>query len=190
MSESENQVKPKRERKPKQPKERVQKESDERYTPEYVLDIVRVVGPISLDPCTTVDNRTNATRFFTFADDGLTQDWLEVSQGGIIFVNPPFSKLRAWTKKCAEEGARGCNIIALLPGDTSTIWFQDVVGPSAAAVCFYRGRIEFIRTSKAFGAGAMQPTMFAFWGSKAKEFQNAFSPHGFVVTRSGDSLKL
>jgi len=189
MSE-ENVIKVKRTRKVKQPKVRVAKESDERYTPEYVLDVVRSVGPIVLDPCTTVDNRTGAQHFFTFEDDGFTKDWWEVSQGGLIFVNPPFSKLRNWTRKCSEEGKKGCNIVTLLPGDTSTVWFQDIVGPTASGVCFWRGRIEFIRTSKAFNASAMQPTLFAFWGNLTENFQSAYADHGLVLTRTDCSLRM
>jgi site-specific DNA-methyltransferase (adenine-specific) len=175
---------------PKQPKERVAKESDERYTPEYVLDVARAVSPIVLDPCTTMDNRTRAEKFFCFADDGLKQNWYEASHGGLIFVNPPFSKLRDWAKKCAEEASRGCQIIGLFPGDTSTIWFQDVVSQTADAVCFWRGRIEFIRTSKAFGQAAMQPTMFPYWGPNVGFFQSAYMNHGFVVSRQSGSLTL
>jgi phage N-6-adenine-methyltransferase len=180
----------KKKRLPKEPKVRVQKESDERYTPEYVLDIIREIGPIVLDPCTTSDNRTGATTFYTFEDDGLTKDWWDASQGGLIYVNPPFSNLRGWVNKFAEEAAKGCNIVALTPGDTSTLWFQNTVCVTASAVCFWKGRIEFIRVSKAFGQGAMQPTMFHFWGPKVELFEKAFKKHGIVLSRINDRLSL
>ena len=175
---------------PKPPKVRVQKESDERYTPEDVLDVVRAVGPIVLDPCSTPDNRTKATHFYTFADDGLSQDWWEVTRGGLIFVNPPFSNLKKWVNKFAEESAKGCNIVSLLPGDTSTIWFQEIVWEKASAICYWKGRIEFIRTSKAFGTGAMQPTAFPFWGPDVDLFEKAFSSHGRVLKRLNNKFSL
>lgn len=164
-------------------KQRVQKESDERYTPDYVLDIIRGIGSIALDPATTVDNRTGAEVFYTFEDDGLTKDWFEVTNGKLVYVNPPFSNLKGWVNKFAEEGNKGCNIVALLPGDTSTKWFQENVWDTASAICLWKGRIEFIRVSKAFGCGAMQPTLFAFWGPEVEKFENAFKLHGKVLKR-------
>ena len=175
---------------PKPPKVRVQKESDERYTPEDVLDVVRAVGTIVLDPCSTPANRTKATYFYTFEDDGLSKDWWELTRGGLIFVNPPFSNLKGWVNKFAEEAAKGCNIVVLTPGDTSTLWFQEVVWLKSSAVCFWKGRIEFIRTAKAFGTKAMQPTLFVFFGKQTDLFEKAFSPHGRVLKRLNNTLVL
>lgn len=168
-------------KKPKPPKVRVQKESDERYTPEDVLDVVRAVGPIVLDPCSTPDNRTKATYFYTFEDDGLSKDWWELTRGGLIFVNPPFSNLKGWVNKFAEESAKGCNIVVLTPGDTSTLWFQEVAWLKSSAICFWKGRIEFIKTAKAFGTKAMQPTLFIFFGKQADLFEKAFSSYGKIL---------
>ena len=161
--------------------QRIKKESDERYTPEEILGCVRQVGSIVLDPCTTPDNRTKAEHFFIFEDNGLEQEWYENFKDGLIFVNPPFSKLRLWMNKCVKEAEKGCQIIALLPGDTSTLWFHNYVGISADNLCFYKGRIEFLSASDKFGSGAMTSTIFAYWGKQQSKFESVFNNIGLVI---------
>ena len=57
------------------------KESDQRFTPQDVLDVVREFAPIMLDPCTTEANPVGAALHFTAQDDGLGTEWLEVING-------------------------------------------------------------------------------------------------------------
>src|SRR3954470_19264857 len=74
------------------------------FTPEYVLDPVRVDlgGSIGLDPCTTADNPAGAQAFFTADNNGLNQSW---ARWDTIFVNPPYSKAREpWVERCIEAG--------------------------------------------------------------------------------------
>lgn len=168
---------PKAPKAPKPPK--APKASDERYTPEDVLDVVRALtGKIILDPCTTKDNRTGATYFFTAETNGLDQDWWALSQGETIYVNPPFSDLRGWTNKCRQEADKGCSIVMLLPGDTSTNWFHNSIAVYADVICHWKGRIKFITPEKPYGTGAKQPTMFAYFGKDTKKFIEVFKNYG------------
>ena len=64
----------------------VSTDTDERFTPFWVLDlVVEVMGGIDLDPCADPRKRVPATRHFTKEDDGLEQNW-----SGRVFLNPPF----------------------------------------------------------------------------------------------------
>lgn len=168
---------------PKAPKMRVPKSTDERYTPDRILDTVRsMTGSIALDPCTTADNRTKALKFFVFDDDGLAQDWLEASGGGTIYVNPPFSQLKKWTTYCVEQAELGCSIVMLLPGDTSTRWYHDIVAKNAEVLLQLDGRVVFLLPNGTYEAGAKQPTQFAYFGPYKESFITAFKNKGtFVV---------
>ena len=110
-------------------------------TPPEMLDIVRQIGPIGLDPCAPNDNNTGAKTFFTADDDGLQKSW---AGHGLVFVNPPYGRaLKPWMAKMAREGTQATEIVALVPVRTDTAWWQDNVS-SARRVCFYRGRIKFL----------------------------------------------
>lgn len=156
------------------------KETDERYTPEYVLDVVRAFanGPISLDPCTTPDNRTRALRFFTKEDDGLGRDW-GVKIDDVVWVNPPYSRgqLRVWVGACLK--AYPAHVIALLPCDLGSVAGQAVAG-TASRICFPKGRIRFISPTDDIKTGAKQPSMLAYWGSAPNAFVLHFSRLGVV----------
>jgi phage N-6-adenine-methyltransferase len=64
-----------------------------------------------------------AARFFTKADDGLTQRWR-----GRVWCNPPFSDIAPWVLR-AWQLISDCEVIAmLLPGSrTEQLWWQELV---------------------------------------------------------------
>lgn len=66
--------------------------NDNWCTPEVVLERVRRIAPIGLDPCTTVDNPVGAWRYYTPFEDGLASPW---DGFGLVFVNPPYSQMKA-----------------------------------------------------------------------------------------------
>lgn len=109
-------------------------------TPEYILDYVRKVGSIELDPCTTADNPVGATRYFTAEDNGLNRRWGK----GLVFVNPPYGRGHMWDwsiRMVSATGAENTEIIALMRGDTSTKWARLLL-KECDAVCF-PPRIKF-----------------------------------------------
>ena len=110
-------------------------------TPPYVLDPVREAlgGTIYLDPCTEQDNPTEAMRFFTVVDDGLTQPW----GASTIFVNPPYGKAREpWVERCIQAADDGLAVVLLIPSHTDTRLFHRVLD-TASWVLFLKGRVKF-----------------------------------------------
>lgn len=157
-------------------------ESDERYTPQHVLDVVRRFAPITLDPCTTVDNPAGAAHYHCLPTNGLTWSF---SQHGLNWVNPPYSRgqLPLWVAKCAEEGAAGSEVIALIPSDLGSKAGQ-LAASTADALCFVKGRLTFGTPSGQMPQGAKQPSVLVYWGERAKRFANVFRELGVVWRKS------
>lgn len=158
-------------------------ESDERYTPQGVLDVVRAVAPIGLDPCTTKDNPTGAKRWFTAEDNGLGKAWFG-EQPELAFVNPPYSRgqLLLWALQVLEQvhQARGHEAIVLTPCDLGTKWAQALF-EGCTAFAGWRGRIEFLTPDGSFDAGAKQPSLFWYFGERAERFARVFRDRANVV---------
>lgn len=144
-------------------------------TPDCVLDRVRRIGPIGLDPCTVGGNPTNARAFYTPQEDGLECSWQTFS-GHVIYVNPPYGRgIGPWVDKCREASLDGEIVVALLPARTDTRWFPW----DADALCFWRGRLKF----RGAPAPAPFPSVVAFWGGPLPRqfFKLAFEDAGTVV---------
>lgn len=140
-------------------------------TPECVLELVRKVGPIALDPCSNADSIVGARAEWT--DNGLSADWNTAD--GIVYVNPPYGRcIGEWVECCRRTGQTS-EVIALLPARTDARWFQHVW--TARAICFWRGRIRFLGAP----SSAPFPSVVAYWGSNAVRFANAFAGAGHVV---------
>ncbi len=162
-------------------------------TPPEFLKLVRSVsltGAIGVDPATTNDNPTDATLFFTPEQNGLVQSWGKANWG-LTYCNPPYGRnLLAWSKKFAEEGAVGTELITLTPARTDTKWWRYLT--QAKAICFLSGRLKFHeqREDGTWGPaldkkGKPMPAAFpcaaAYWGHRADRFVDVFTPQGWVV---------
>ena len=72
-------------------------------------------------------------KFYTYKEDGLTQDWTRDCGGKIVWCNPPYnaSVLHLWVKYAWEQSQNGCTVVAMLP-----FWRNyDVVLGLRQAVC-------------------------------------------------------
>lgn len=152
-------------------------------TPDWFLDLVREVAPIRLDPCTGCENPTGAEyiRTINCDPDGLATNWSELAPGGasgLVFVNPPYGRghMGAWAQKVCWEALRGCEVIALVRGDTSTQWAHQMLR-QCDAVCF-PPRIKF---KGATGSPNFANTVLYF-GEHPSRFSAAFEHLGPVLT--------
>jgi hypothetical protein len=158
-------------------------------TPDNVLDLVRQVGSIALDPATSMDNPTGARVFCVHprdwipgvpaaVPDGLNQVWPELASGGLPYVNPPYGRdIGRWLARCWYVGQLGGEVIALLPARTDTAWWNRFVAPPASqAVCFWAGRLTFVGAP----SPAPFPSAVAYYGRRANRFADVFETMGAI----------
>lgn len=161
-------------------------ETDERFTPEHVLEVVRQFAPIYLDPCTTPENPVGAENFFTAEDDGLSEGrgWYCGDGDRVAFVNCPYSRgeLARWMRRIVSESREFHGIIALIPSDLGTEAGQ-LVAQTADAICFVKGRLTFSTPAGKLDAGAKQASIMPYWGKETQRFERVFAQLGVVWTR-------
>lgn len=98
-------------------------------TPKSLYDELNAEFHFDYDPCSINPPHLRER-------DGLG-DW-----GQRNYVNPPYSKKAIWIKKAVDEQKKGKLSVMLLPVDTSTAWFHDLVLPNAE-IRWIRGRVRF-----------------------------------------------
>lgn len=100
-------------------------------------------GPLTLDLAASETNRK--APLWLGLDKGLNSleiDWKGAAGDGLCFLNPPFSHIEPWAKKCYIEGERGCKIFFLVPASVGSNWWRDWVHNKAYAHIL-NGRITF-----------------------------------------------
>lgn len=92
------------------------------------LDFIQAVqnefGLMDFDLAATHDNKI-ASSCFTLDDDSLSQDWTKLS--GNLWLNPPFSNIGLWAKKCSESIGPGRQIFLLTPASIGSNWYANYV---------------------------------------------------------------
>lgn len=157
-------------------------ETDERFTPQSVLAVVREFDSIVLDPCTTSVNPTAALTHLTRQASGLAECWSGViadsGGAGVTFWNPPYSRgqLLRWAEKAITEWERNSvESIGLVIADTSTRATQLLL-ERANAVAFWSKRIRFVGANAALFANAM-----FYLGERQGRFKRVFEQHATVL---------
>lgn len=124
------------------------------FTPRH---IIQSLGRFDLDVCAPENPKYQAaTRFYT--EMGLLREWF-----GRVWCNPPYGRECAhWIKKLSEHG----NGIALIFARTDTAMFQDVIFPTASALCLIRGRVSFIMPNGETKSPAPAPSVLVAFGGQ------------------------
>lgn len=147
-------------------------------TPRYVLDVIRRVNVIHLDPCSNFCSEVNALE--AHETGGLELSWHPRASAGLVFVNPPYDLAKEFVKKSIVEASLGAEIILLVAARTETHWTQACLAEADAA-CLWRGRIKFGNPPPdSPGDRPSIPSAFYYWGKNRKGFMAAFKDYGMT----------
>ena len=153
-------------------------ESDERYTPDWVLELVaQIMGGIDLDPCSDPLKRVPAAKHFTKDDNGLDQPW-----SGRVFLNPPFSDSGEWVKHLSIyfHAESVTEAIVLVPTMTmSNKAFKLLMKGTASCFTMLDGRLGFKNQDyEDMPNAGWMPFVLIYLGSNSSRFLSLTSPHG------------
>lgn len=108
---------------------------------EFTRAVEKKFGPLAWDLAATDDN-AKAPRWITPEQDTFKQDWANLLEGGLGWLNPEFDPMAKWVAKCTLEQIRCAEFVALSPAAISTNWFWTYVQPFATVysitprICF------------------------------------------------------
>lgn len=104
------------------------------YADEY-LSCSPIVHDVCAEPHTA-----KRPQYWTQEDDALSRDWPDG-----WFCNPPYGReIAKWTAKAAEQVKKCKRGIMLLPANTGSKWFRDLLYSGCVCeVVFITGRIPF-----------------------------------------------
>jgi hypothetical protein len=162
---------------------RTSKAGDDFGTPENVCKLLYDFwdGPPALDPCTgpTAILRAHAK----WSVGGLQRDWFGDGRWE-VFVNPPYSRLLPWMRKCWEEISVSrlhpewpkCELIALPPASTSSGWWEKYAS-QADAVAFTK-RLSFIGgPDGGLSQGSARfSSALIYYGPRTERFKEVMAP--------------
>lgn len=149
--------------------------NDDLQTPPWILDLVRSMGPIALDPCSNEWSTVGALT--EWSKDGLVQSWTDVAHGvGSIWLNPPYSKPLMWCQAAHASALFGCIVFALVKNDPTTRWWK-LLQVHSTARCDFGRRISFVGGKHK--AGQMASSLW-YAGPDPHLFAHTFAPFGEV----------
>lgn len=112
------------------------------------------------------DSNKKAPRCITVEQDSLCLSWFGLGRNKLLWLNPPFSNIDVWARKCRSESVLGARIVMLTPASVSTSWYAEHCFDACRTV-FLRPRIQFV--------GACDPypkdLMLTLWGLGAPGFE-------------------
>jgi hypothetical protein len=101
---------------------------DSTQTPSDLMEALNSEFHFDFDPCPLNP---------TF--DGLSVEW-----GNVNYVNPPYSNKEPWILKALKEFVyKKKTVVMLLPVDTSTDWYHEMIKPFATEIRFLRRRLKY-----------------------------------------------
>jgi len=113
----------------KMPAQKPGRSKQDYATPRPFLDAVeRRFGPIRWDLAAHAGNPVVPDYYGPGSkrgEDSFAQAWS--LQGGVLWLNPPFSDIAPWAEKAADEGSRGARVVMLVPAAVGSNWFAEHV---------------------------------------------------------------
>lgn len=97
----------------------------------FINPVQEKFGKLDWDLAASVLN-TKAEKFLAEKINSLVQPWHKLGPGRpLLWLNPPFTTITPWAKKCAEECQLGARILLLVPASVGSNWYWDWVVPYA-----------------------------------------------------------
>nr|CBA74512.1 phage DNA methyltransferase [Arsenophonus nasoniae] len=96
-------------------------------------------------------------------------DW---NSDGAIFCNPPYSNIKPWVNKAAEQCRKQKQtIVMLLPSDTSTAWFYEGLNTADEIRFITEGRLLFVsaETGEQGTSGNSKGSVLFIWRPLERE---------------------
>lgn len=139
--------------------------SDDWRTPPSILEPVRraycgeLLARIGLDPCSQPDNPIGAEEFWCLENgvDGLQATWLREPAANVVFVNPPFSQLKLWAAKVAQEAEIGTRMVVVAKTAFCPDWSKALLRASRGVFMVASERIAYLKPDGGEGV-ANSPT--------------------------------
>lgn len=105
---------------------------------DFIVAVEKRFGRFSWDLAADHWN-TKCINYIDKEQDSFTVAWHELiepttGEKGLLWLNPEFSDITPWARKCAEEAARGARILFLTPASVGSNWFADYVHKKAMVV--------------------------------------------------------
>lgn len=134
------------------------KATDEWRTPQAVFEALDAEFGFDLDVAATaenswVENYIGPDRKRPDRVDALNCSWTWLTSSvrpAVCWMNPPYSRVREFMQKAAEEAQHGCTVVALVPARTDTRWWHACVWDSTehrprpgVEIRFIKGRLKF-----------------------------------------------
>ena len=132
--------------------------TDDHYTPPWIFEALNVQFDIDVAAPAGGVPWIPAKRSLTVIEDGLVTPW-----DGLVWCNPPYSRITPWAHKLLEHG----NGIALLPVGKS-LWF-DTLWQKAHGIITLPSSLRFMRSEGRTPAGIMTSTMLFAFGESNRQ---------------------
>ncbi len=128
------------------PKQKPHRSKQTYETPwDFVHKVEKRLGidHFAVDLAASFENR-KAPEWLAEDDDSLASnwDWAKLLDGGWGWLNPPYTNIGKWAKKCHETQLKGGDVALLVPAAVGSNWFRDYVH-NKAFVLALNGRISF-----------------------------------------------
>lgn len=130
-------------------------------TPLWLFDALDIEFGFYLDAASSHQNALCA-HHLTEQDDSLNSEW---ESHGAIWCNPPYSAVRPWIEKAAEQcGRQRRAIVMLVPEDMSVGWFSKALESVDEVRIITDGRVNFINaTTGKEQKGNSKGSMLLIW---------------------------
>jgi len=149
-------------------------------TPKWILDLVRKLGPIDLDPCSNPMSIVGARHEYgncpEIPGNGL---WVKWEKHRLIYVNMPFDTIYPWTRKAKRTRALirnnpECQICMTVPADRTETKAWDPIWESADVIALTKSRVNWLSKGRESNT-TRGSTAIVYWGLYEQLFTRIFA---------------